>query len=320
MSRVILLINRLPENATADELDVLDQAAAVEQALDELGIHHDREYVDANLAKLAGRLNGETGAIAFNIVESVNNSDALVYFIPALLESMNFPFTGNPSEAMFLTTGKPLAKRLMQGAGIPTPGWWSADEAMNLDPGKRYIVKPSREDASVGIEEENVFHGSEAGILEEFRARWGKHFFVEEYIPGREFNISMLGGPDGPEVLPPAEMLFLDYPADKPAILGYTSKWDESTFEYQHTERTFDLAETDSPLIAEIELICHRCWSLFHLRGYARVDFRVDELKRPYVLEINANPCISPDSGFYNAALKAGYTFTQVVERILNDR
>ena len=319
MKRVILLINRLPENPTADELDVLEQAAAVEKGLDELGIPHDRVSVDINLETLVDRLKAEPDAIAFNIVESLNHSDALVYFVPALLESMNFPFTGNPSDAMFLTTQKPLAKKIMLSAGIPTPAWWSAGEQLKLDPSKQYIVKPSREDASVGIDELNVFRGDDPGIINKVAERWGNHYFVEEFIPGREFNISVLGGPDGPEVLPPAEMLFKDYPADKPAIMGYSAKWDESTFEYHHTERTFDLPESDSGLVAEITEICKRCWSVFHLRGHARVDFRVNAHGEPLVLEINANPCISPDSGFYNAALEGGYPFSRVIERILND-
>ncbi len=227
--------------------------------------------------------------------------------------------TGNPSDAMFLTTQKPLAKRLMQKLDIPTPQWWEASEAFTLDPHSQYIVKPSREDASIGIDEENVFLGSNPGILDKFRNKWGTHFFIEEFIKGREFNISVLGGPNGPEVLAPAEMQFLDFPDDKPTIMGYSAKWNEDTFAYHHTQRTFDLPESDEPLIQEISKICRECWSAFHLRGFARVDFRVDKNNRPYVLEINANPCISPDSGFYNAALRSGYTFTQVVQRIIDD-
>lgn len=320
MNKVIILINRLSDQPTIDELDVIDQVEAVEKGLDELGFVHEREFVDSNLSTLIGKLKSEPEGVAFNLVESLNGSGGLVHFIPALLESLNYPMTGNPSDAMFLTTQKPLSKLLMEQLGIPTPRWWPAAAPFQPDPLKKYIVKPSREDASVGINEENVFTGSDSGILEIFRNRWGDHFFIEEFIEGREFNISVLGGPNGPEILSPAEMLFKDFPEGKPTILGYSAKWDESTFEYHNTMRTFDLPETDKPLTGEIERICRQCWSVFHLRGFARVDFRVDRENRPYVLEINANPCISPDSGFYNAAIRSGYTFTQVVQRILNDR
>lgn len=320
MSKIIILINRLSDHPTADEIDVIDQVEAVEKSLDELHLDHDREFVDTNLNTLINKLGNEPEGIAFNLVESLNNNGGLVYFIPALVESLNYPLTGNPSDAMFLTTQKPLAKRLMENMGIPTPRWWTATDAFVPDPAGQYMVKPSREDASVGINDENVFNGSDHGVLDHFRHRWGDHFFIDEFISGREFNLSVLGGPDGPEVLSPAEILFRNFPAGKPAIVGYAAKWDESTFEYQNTVRTFDFPESDAPLLEELREICRRCWKTFHLRGFARVDFRVDANNRPYVLEINANPCISPDSGFYNAALRSGYTFTQVVERILNDR
>ena len=320
MSKIIILINRLSDQPTVDELDVIDQVNAVEKSLDELGLIHEREFVDNNLNSLVDKLNGEPGGIAFNLVESLNNNGGLVYFIPALVESMNYPLTGNPSDAMFLTTQKPVAKKVMRGMGIPTPERWTARDSVDLDPGKQYIVKPSREDASVGINDENVFCGSDQGILEKFRDRWGDHFFIEEFITGREFNLSVLGGPNGPEVLSPAEMLYKDFPAGKPAIMGYAAKWDESAFEYRNTTRTFDLPESDHVLLEQLKEICYRCWSAFNLRGFARVDFRVDQHNQPYVLEINANPCISPDSGFYNAAIRSGFTFTEVVQRIVNDR
>jgi D-alanine-D-alanine ligase len=319
IKKVILLINKLSEHPTPDEIDVLDQAGAVEQSLDELGIAHERMFIDLNLEPLVKRFEGEKETIAFNLVESLNNNGGLVYVVPALLESMQVPCTGNPSDALFLTTQKPLAKKILAGKRIPTPEWFNADEPVRLDPQKTYMVKPSREDASVGINDENVFSGSNPQILDTFRDKWGSHFFVEEFIQGREFNISVVGGPNGPEVLWPAEILFKDFPEGKPTIVGYAAKWDEDTFEYRNTVRTFDFADSDKPLLDNLRDLCHECWDAFNLRGYVRVDFRVDQHNRPFVLEINANPCISPDSGFYNAALRSGYIFTQIIERILND-
>jgi D-alanine-D-alanine ligase len=317
--KILILINQLSDAPTPDEIDVLDQVAAVEKSLDELGFLHERLFIGLDLSVLTRRLESEPQTLAFNLVESLNNNGGLVYFIPALLESLTIPCTGNPSDAMFLTTQKPLAKKLMQSNRIPTPQWMEASSSISLDPHLTYMVKPSREDASVGITDENVFAGSEPEILGKFRNKWGDHFFIEEFIQGREFNLSVVGGPNGPEVLSPAEIRFIDFPAGKPAIVGYAAKWDETTFEYRNTVRSFDFPESDLPLLQELKAICHQCWHAFNLRGYARVDFRVDKNNQPYVLEINANPCISPDSGFYNAALRSGYSFTQMVERILND-
>lgn len=317
--KVVILINRLSQQPTPDEIDVLDQVVAVEGALEEAGISHEREFIDLNLDQFVDQIKQGQGIVAFNLVESLNNDGGLVYFVPALLESLKIPFTGNPSDALFLTTHKPLAKKFMAMNGIPTPGWWNAWDDFVPDKNRQYMAKPSREDASVGITDENVFSGDNPGVIESFKNKWGSNFFIEEFISGREFNLSILGGPDGPEVLAPAEIIFQNFPPGKPAIVGYAAKWDESTFEYRNTVRSFDFPDSDSALLEALKTICYRCWSVFNLRGYARVDFRVDPDGRPNVLEINANPCISPDSGFYNAALRNGYTFAGVVKRIITD-
>jgi len=148
---------------------------------------------------------------------------------------------------------------------------------------------------------------------------FGMNFFVEQFIDGREFNISVLAGENGPTVLPPAEIIFKDYPEGKPNIVGYDAKWNMESFEYNNTPRSFDFPTKDAQLIEELMDISARCWNLFDLKGYARVDFRVGIDGKPYVLEINANPCLSPDSGFYAAVQKAGLTFEEAIERIIKD-
>jgi len=120
-------------------------------------------------------------------------------------------------------------------------------------------------------------------------------------------------------MLPPAEMRFIDYPPGKWKVVGYRAKWDESSFESLHTQRSFEFPKSERPLLQNLMDIARRCWHLFGLRGYARVDFRVDERNQPWVLEINANPCLSPDAGFVAAASQSGLSYRQVVERIVQD-
>jgi D-alanine-D-alanine ligase len=114
-------------------------------------------------------------------------------------------------------------------------------------------------------------------------------------------------------------MRFEDYPPGKLKMVDYRAKWDEESFESRHTMRCFRFPPSDGPLLQRLTDLAKRCWHLFDLRGYARVDFRVDEGGRPWVLEINANPCLSPDAGFIAAAGEAGLTYRQVVNRILHD-
>jgi D-alanine-D-alanine ligase len=155
--------------------------------------------------------------------------------------------------------------------------------------------------------------------MEKRQGQLGGDCFAEQFIDGREFNLSVLACQGGAEVLPPAEMRFIDYPAGKWKVVGYRAKWDEASFESLHTQRSFEFAKSERPLLQNLIDMAKRCWHLFGLRGYARVDFRVDERNQPWVLEINANPCLSPDAGFVAAASQAGLSYRQVVERILQD-
>jgi len=98
----------------------------------------------------------------------------------------------------------------------------------------------------------------------------------------------------------------------KERIVGYRAKWDPAAFEYAHTPRTFEFPPTDAPLIDRLREIALRCWKIFGLTGYARVDFRIGPDLRPYVLEINDNPCISPDAGFAASVERAGITPMQM--------
>ena len=121
----------------------------------------------------------------------------------------------------------------------------------------------------------------------------------------------------GPRVLPIGEIVFVDYPDDKPRIVDYNAKWVEDSFEYNHTPRIFDVAPADVALRAELARLALQCWRLFGLAGYARVDFRVDSAGRPWVLEVNANPCASPDAGYAAMLAEAGLTYDQGISEIV---
>ncbi len=155
--------------------------------------------------------------------------------------------------------------------------------------------------------------------LQSHSARLGRACYAEQYIEGREFNLSVLAGPTGPQVLPPAEIDFSGFPPGRPRLVGYRAKWAEDSFEFQHTPRRFDLPAADGPLLDRLRQVAADCWHVFGLRGYARVDFRVDEAGQPWVLEINTNPCLSPDAGFYAAMQRAAIPFQEGIARILQD-
>lgn len=319
MEKVVILINALGANATPDELDVLNQARAVEEALHELGYESQRIFMDINLQLVSEELNKIQPKFVFNLVESLDSSGKLIWLAPTLLEHLKIPFTGCGSQAMYVSSNKTLTKSLLRQAKLPTPQWFEQINKKYLKKEAKYIAKPVWEDASVGIDDTNVMPGDIA-LISNFISRHNKyHYFFEEYIEGREFNISILGGDMGPEVLPAAEIIFRNYPKGKARIIGYEAKWLEGSFEYENTVRTFGLEKTDPKLADRLNQLCRESWSLFGLTGYSRIDFRVDKSGRPWILEVNANPCLSADAGFYAAATQAGYSFTEVLKRICED-
>ena len=157
---------------------------------------------------------------------------------------------------------------------------------------------------------------SAAQTIERRRAELGGDWFAEEFVPGRELNVALLAERSGPRALPVAEIRFDAFPADKPRIVGYAAKWDTDSFEYRNTPRSFAV----EPELAErLCRLAVDCWALFRLEGYARVDFRVDERGNPWVLEVNANPCLSPDAGFAAALAEAGIGYEAAVARLIDD-
>jgi D-alanine-D-alanine ligase len=229
-----------------------------------------------------------------------------------LLESLGLSFTGCSASALALTSDKPLAKRLLASAGIATP----AAFAPGIETG-RWIVKSVWEHASLGLDDGAIVAAASAAqALERRRAELGGDWFAEEFVPGRELNVSLLAGRTGPRVLPVAEIRFDAFPADKPRIVGYAAKWDVDSFEYRNTPRSFAV---EPELAAVVGRLALDCWALFRLDGYARVDFRVDDRGVPWVLEVNANPCLSPDAGFAAALSEAGIEYGAAIATLLDD-
>jgi GNAT superfamily N-acetyltransferase len=186
-----------------------------------------------------------------------------------------------------------------------------------------YIIKAIWEHASAGLDDHAIIRtGDGSTVAEQIQSRsrqTGRQCFAEKFIDGREFNLSLLANGSAPHVLPPAEIDFAAFPKDKPRIVGYAAKWDEQAFEFDNTPRRFDFPSADKPLLDTLRGLALDCWRLFDLRGYARVDYRVDAKGRPWILEINANPCLSPDAGFAAALAQAQVPFERAVEWILED-
>jgi D-alanine-D-alanine ligase len=280
-----------------------------------------------DLGVAAAVLRSTQPVLVFNLAETVEGKGSLIHVAPSLLETIGIPYTGAGAEAILLTSHKPLGKKFMEAGGIRTPPYTPASVALDAGPSfaPPFIVKSVWEHASIGMEDSAVARSRrelEAEILRRSAEERIEHLFVERYIEGREFSIALLGGLDDcgvPQILPPAEIEFPGYPEGKPRFVGYRAKWDAGSFEYGRTPRRFDFPREDSALLDTLRRASLDCWALFGLRGYARVDFRVDGQGKPWVLEVNTNPCLSPDAGFMAAAAQAGMSRDEVVRRIINE-
>jgi D-alanine-D-alanine ligase len=316
--KVVILHNEVLTN-NPDELDVINQRDLVKEACEKMGHKVICMTVGNDLMHDLEKVKDETSDVVFNLVEATWGKGELIYFAPAILNSFKIPYSGVPLDALFVTTNKVLAKKLMRYNHLPTADFFTLNELDKLNPEKTYIAKPIWEEASVGISADYIFNLSEKSKLDTIKQRSPSHYFVEEFIDGREFNISILAGNENPEVLPPAEIIFSGYFDDKPKIVGYKAKWDENSEEYKHSNRAFGTLENNPKLKEELSRICQQSWKAFNLRGYVRIDFRVDKNDNIYILEINGNPCIAPDSGFVAAIQYAGYTIENMISKILND-
>lgn len=320
--KIVILYSAPRADARRDEEDGLLQAKLVGQSLAAMG--HPVKLIPfaLDLEGMTRIIKSEGPALVFNLVESVGGSDRLIHLAPALLDHLSLPYTGASTEAIFLTSNKILAKRIMKLAGIPTPSWYHPRDNEPFRPGK-YIVKSISEHASLGLDQKSVIEAASLPdlnlLLEERRHKLGGDCFAELFIPGREFNISLLATPDGPLVLPPAEIEFVGYPAARDRIVDYAAKWEPSSWEYGATRRRFGFPAADNDLLVYLQKISLSCWRLFQLRGYARVDFRVDPEGLPWVLEVNANPCLGEDAGFPAAAAAGGFDLPGVLNLIIDD-
>ncbi len=317
-NKVVILHNEILTNAP-DELDVINQRDLVKSACENLNYEVVCLTVGKNLMEDLEKVKQEKPGLVFNLVEATWGIGELIYFAPAVLNAFKIPYSGVPLDALFVTTNKVLAKKLMRFNQLPTADFYSINEMENLSPEKTYIAKPIWEEASVGITDDYIFKTAEKEKLERIKKLDNTHYFIEEFIDGREFNVSVLAGKNGAEVLPPAEMIFSGYFNDKPKIVGYKAKWDETSEEYKQTNRAFGTLENEPELNEKLIEVCRKLWKALNLKGYVRVDFRVDKNNQIFILEINGNPCISPDSGFVAAVEYMGYTVDEMVKRIIQD-
>ncbi len=322
-SRVLVLYNEPtlpPDHPDADsEHDILYTSDVISKILIEAGYPVTRLGVSDDSAALLAGLREHKPDVVFNLYEGTAKYGNTEAYVAGLLEWLGIPFTGSPSQALWLARSKPLTKHLLAGAGISTSAFFVIDQLpvprCTID--WPVIVKPGREDASVGIDQQSVVTSQKQleDRVEYILNRYGAPVLVEQFIGGREFNVGLIELPDL-QVLPFSEIMFIDKTPGYWPLVTFDAKWKPGTRDFQATPPV-NPAEVDPDLREWVETIAIRSYQLVGCRDYARVDVRVDEKGRPYVLEVNPNPCISPLAGFAEALKSAKIPHAQFVVELV---
>ena len=299
-------------------LAVAEEMKAVYRALLRLGFRVSTVALSPPMDRVSRRLERLKTDLVFNLFEGFDGEPMTEALVPEILASLHLPYTGNRAQALRLCLDKLKAKGVLQSAGLPTPKAQMMN-LYNLDTfnlGFPCIVKPLREDASHGISEQSVVEGASALARQvgKVSRNFGGSALVEEFVGGREFNVTVMGN-DSPEVFPISEITYA-LPLGMPRLLTYASKWDPLNVYFQHTtpKCPTDLEPEERAEISDTAVDAFRALGC---RGYARIDFRQGADGVLYVLEVNPNPDISPEAGSAIQAKAAGLDYERFIERIV---
>jgi D-alanine-D-alanine ligase len=346
--RVLVLFNtpaEVPLSGQAidrvSEAGVVECARAVAKALESRGHAVELWGVSGALGPLVERLASQSLSseslalrerasvpelVVFNLCEGLDGDSSKEALLPMLYEAAGVAYTGCGPEALMLAHSKTRTREILAARGIPVPPGVAVERAREI-PWKKLpwpvIVKPAREDASLGIRADGVLTRLTdlAERVEALAASYRQQVLVERYLPGREFVCALvpLWTADGVrdlEALPLSEVDYSALPESLPKILSYEAKWDVESPIYQKTP-TVCPADVDGRLAAELVHLARAACRALDVQSYARVDLRLDERGRAHVLDVNPNPDLSPDAGLARQARAAGMEYADLAERVL---
>ena len=254
--------------------------------------------------------------LLFNLVESFAGDDSQDTNIAGYLELLGRRFTGAGSSGLYLAQDKALAKKIFTFHGIHTPYFstvYRGRTEHSHDIEFPVIVKPAREDGSIGIQFGAVCNSIKELMerIDYIHAEFDSPALIEEYIEGRELYVGVLGN-HKPEALPVVELDLSKLPEGIPKIAGSEVKWEEDTAAYKATKPFFpdDLPE---PTVAKLQETAVQAYQALQLRDYGRVDFRLAGDGTVHVLEVNPNPYLMPTAEFSMAAKKSGRSYVETI-------
>jgi D-alanine-D-alanine ligase len=312
--KVVVLFDGISALGKSPDLAILETVEAVEAALVSDGHEPTRIPINSD-GRWIERVRRAKPDLAFNLCEGIDGIAYLESSVISSLELLGVPYTGSGSWTTSICLRKHVVNRLLAAAGLPVPRFGVARVGAAIPVvGYPAICKPAAEDASLGVEQRSVVKSTRAlqARVSEMHVEW-EDVLVQRYISGREVNVGILGN----QVLPIAEIDFSAMPDDYWRIVSYRSKWETGSDEDLGSVPKCP-ANLPESLTAELGRIALAAWREVGGQGYGRVDMRIDESNRPWILEVNANPDFAPTAGLARMARTAGIDYAAMV-RIVCD-
>lgn len=316
-SPVLLLYNIDSTWALDEEVDCQKQVERLADAMRREG--HEVEPVKVRRS-VAFSLDGydPREAVVFNWCEGIDGDPNAYDEVARQLDELGFVYTGSGPLALTQTQNKDDVKQILNRLSISTPQGRVFTDSVNAHEWTIFpaIVKPVAEHCSYGIDADSVVDNVPDlrrqidYLMEEF----GVGALVEEFIAGREINVSIWGN-GVPETLPLYEVAFTDVDDPLQQVVDYDTKWTPDSFQYTHSliHCPADLEEKSAAYTRATALAAYKA---LNCRDYGRIDTRVRD-GIAYVVDVNANPDITIDGGFANTVKAAGFDYGAMASRIV---
>ncbi len=297
----------------------LKDVVEVEKALKKLGHTTTRLRIDGTEDSLHALARRKVDLV-FNLTESWAGNDSMESCIAGFLDMIGRPYTGSGPLGLSLGVDKIVAKKIFHFHEIPTPKFataWRGRAEIPHDLEFPVIVKPAREDGSIGIPFNAYVESIKdlMGRIDELHEQFDTPVLVEEYIEGREIYVGVLGNRK-PEALPPIELDLSRLPEGTPRIAGSEVKWERHTEVYRNSQPKVP-DDLDDRTIEMLQSTAVAAYQALELRDYARIDIRLNRKKKAYVLEANPNPYLLSTAELALAAKESGRNYVELIGEII---
>jgi D-alanine-D-alanine ligase len=307
------------EEAGAKDYD--ESADQIAEALAAAGHVPSIFPVHGDINKLISGLRRRAPDLIFNLLEQFGDRLLGLVEVTGLIDLLDIPYTGSGAGELYLQEDKALSKKLLAYDQVKSPDYAVFSPASELETGGNLrmplFVKPLRQDASFGIDASKSLVNTTAELMQQVQhihQQFGDAALCEEYVPGREFYVGVLGNRQ-PTAFPPIEMDFSALPDGALPVMDSKAKFEKSTAEYAGTRPV--VADVPDELRAKLQQVALDAYRALRVRDYGRVDLRLMETGEIYVIEVNANCYLERESEYAMAAAAAGLEYPALISRIV---